>query len=112
MNVNVDAIDTKLSDIQEMNVFRIAQEALTNVIKHAEATKIWLTLKNNGETIVLQVKDNGKGFDVPRKRNLLKASRFGIVGIMERARIAGGNVKVESADGQGTTVTVVVPISA
>jgi signal transduction histidine kinase len=110
VNVDVNDMGKRLPDVQELNLFRIAQEALTNARKHSQASKIWLSLSISGDKIVLRIQDNGAGFTVPHRRQLLKESKFGLVGIMERARLAGGKVKIESAPAKGTTVTVDVPI--
>src|SRR5205085_12521155 len=88
-------------------IFRIFQETLTNVARHAHATKIESTLEKDNETIVLTIRDNGKGFDeklLPAKKTL------GIVGMGERATMMGGELKIRSAPGNGTTTILKVPM--
>jgi len=87
-------------------LFRIAQEALTNIARHAHASLVELRLRSDGETLSLQIRDDGTGFDLSRPS---RATSLGILGIEERARRLGGNAKITSAPGQGTTIDVVVP---
>jgi len=94
----------------QLLLFRIAQEALTNIRKHANASRAWITLEFDDKA-VLTVKDNGKGFELPQRiGDLASAARLGLVGMQERARLMGGSLTLQSELGQGTTVTVEVPI--
>ncbi len=87
-------------------VFRIFQEALTNVAKHSSATAVDIDLEQTANWFSLQVRDNGRGIaDADRQ----KPASFGIRGILERMRDLGGQVEITSADGAGTTVSVRVP---
>ena len=89
-------------------LFRIFQECLTNVLKHAAARNISVTLKEQEESVVLVVKDDGKGF---RERNDLNArGSLGLLGMRERAQGCGGELTVSSSPGKGTCVTVRVPL--
>ncbi|MDD5331045.1 MAG: PAS domain-containing protein [Sulfuricella sp.] len=87
---------------QAATIFRIVQESLTNVAKHAQASKVSITLSEWDGSLMLTVKDNGKGFD-PSVR---KAKSFGLLGIRERAAMVGGKAEISSAPGKGTTVRV------
>ncbi|HEY3862078.1 MAG TPA: sensor histidine kinase [Verrucomicrobiae bacterium] len=98
-----------LPETVEENLLRIAQEALTNVIKHSGATLTEITLDYGPKTVVCQVKDNGKGFAVddcagPRE------GHFGLLGISERAKRLQGEISFSSAPNAGTTVRVKIPI--
>ncbi len=86
-------------------LFRIVQESLTNVAKHAEADKIGIVLSLWDGSLMLTVKDNGKGFD-PQVR---KPKSFGLIGIRERAAMMGGKAEITSEPGKGTTVRVRLP---
>ena len=86
-------------------LFRVAQEALNNVLKHAQATTIEIQLSAVENQIALRVCDNGKGFDAASARR----GRWGMSTMRERAEAAGGSLKVESAPGEGTRVIVTVP---
>jgi signal transduction histidine kinase len=87
--------------------FRIFQECLTNVSRHAEASGVTVCLFEDGESQILEVRDNGKGFQESEA-----FSSLGILGMKERARDCGGEVQLKSAPGKGTTVSVSIPVGA
>jgi signal transduction histidine kinase len=87
-------------------VFRIFQETLTNVARHAEATKVRVELTEEATGLVLIVEDNGRGIT---EHQISAAKSLGLLGMQERARSWGGDVTFRAAQGQGTTVTVRVP---
>lgn len=89
------------------SVFRIVQEALTNIGRHSHASEASVMIVSSADTLRAVVEDNGTGFDV----DLVGQSRsLGLIGMRERARLAGGRLCVESQPGQGTTIMVEVPI--
>jgi two-component system NarL family sensor kinase len=96
--------DLELPARAEAEVFRIVQEALTNVRKHAQATAVEITLALRGKTASVTVSDNGKGF-VPASNRL----GHGLVGMQERARILSGALRVRSTPGKGTVIAVSLP---
>ncbi len=98
-----------LSFETETNLYRIAQEALNNIYKHAAATKVSVLLERRRDRIVLIVEDNGKGFDAQDKANRQKG--IGLSGMKERAGILGGDFEIESEKGKGTTVYARVPLA-
>jgi len=89
----------------EQELYHIAQEALNNALKHAYASTVKLTLRCVGESVVLEVSDNGQGFD-PKAQG--DHGGLGLVGMRERARRIGGQLTIQSAPGEGTTITVEV----
>lgn len=95
-----------LDDNRATAVFRILQESLTNVIRHAAATRVEITLKQRKGMLSLKVRDNGRGFDPDGIR---QKKSFGLVGIRERALALGGEVVIASAPDQGTTLSVSIP---
>jgi PAS domain S-box-containing protein len=106
-NPTIAGQDISLDKERSTAIFRIFQESLTNVIRHAEATEITVKLEEiDGET-VLTVIDNGKGIG---KEDISKAGAFGLMGIRERAHALGGEMEIEGIPGTGTTVTVTIPI--
>jgi signal transduction histidine kinase len=107
--VHICGEERPIDDAIELAVFRIAQETLNNARKHARATRVELTLTFEKDRLRLEVRDNGAGFTVPAGDELATAGKFGLVGMAERARLAGGTFKVVSAIGQGTTVTLEMP---
>jgi signal transduction histidine kinase len=88
----------------EAAVYRIVQEALTNVSKHSGATKARVEVRENDATIHLVVSDDGTGFDPAAV-----TAGFGLLGMRERVELLGGTLAIESAPGSGTTVRVSVP---
>jgi signal transduction histidine kinase len=100
----------RLSPVTENNLLRIAQEAITNAVKHARATRIEVRLVFTGDEIHLEVSDNGCGFDpsVPAPAD----SHFGLVGMRERAAETHGTLTIESGRGKRTLVSFVLPVSA
>jgi len=95
----------------ETALYRIAQEALTNVIRHAGASRVSLLLAVRQGTAVLIVEDDGAGFDVNRLlHGPVDERRLGLSGMQERAELVGGRLTIESAPGSGTTVFVEVPL--
>lgn len=99
-----------LTDEAEYALYRIAQEALTNAVRHAHATDVTLHLACMPASVQLTVSDNGDGFRVPASLfDLACEEHFGLVGAAERAEAQGGTFQVKSAPGQGTTVLVQLP---
>ncbi|HEX8088985.1 MAG TPA: sensor histidine kinase, partial [Blastocatellia bacterium] len=89
------------------NIYRIAQEALNNVYKHAEAGRVDVILERREEHTVLIIEDDGKGFDTGEEADAGKG--LGLIGMRERASLSGGMLEIQSAPGQGTTVFLRVP---
>jgi len=99
--------DFDLSDAHATAVFRIVQEALTNVAKHARATAVEVNVLHEGDALVISVRDNGAGFAVDSAR---KPNSFGLLGLRERAYLLGGEVRVTSTPGSGTEIEVRLPL--
>lgn len=91
----------------EINLYRIAQEALNNITKHARATDVSVLLEKPDNHIILIIEDNGVGFEPKKKAN--RSEGLGLVGMVERAALIGGTVEIESAKGKGTTIYARVP---
>lgn len=100
----------RLAPAVEINVYRIAQEALNNVAKHAAATQVSILLERRGDEAMLIVEDNGRGFDADRAVGPGPHDGMGLAGIRERAEMIGGSVQIESRPGTGATIFVKVPI--
>jgi PAS domain S-box-containing protein len=90
-------------------LFRIFQESITNIIRHADPSLVKVVLNKAGDNVILQIKDNGKGFDMLDVSN---KKTLGLLGMKERTLLMGGDCLIESIAGEGTTVTVSVPLSS
>ncbi|MFZ1404299.1 MAG: ATP-binding protein, partial [Anaerolineae bacterium] len=100
-----------LTGDQELALFRIFQETLTNVAKHAQATGASALLESDAEGVLLQVSDNGRGFTQALSTDdFARRGHFGLIGIQERAQRLGGRLEIESQPGQGATVRVWLPV--
>jgi two-component system NarL family sensor kinase len=97
----------KLPAAVELGLYRIAQEAVQNALRHAEASRIAIRLETSPERVRLSIEDDGKGFMIGEGA---PSSRFGLVGVRERARLLGGGFQLESSPGAGTRVTVEVSL--
>jgi PAS domain S-box-containing protein len=95
-------LDDRLPSDAETTLYRIAQEALTNVARHSRATSVDVILERHGDQVVLIVEDNGVGFDPARTTSQRRG--FGLLGMQERAALVGGTLQIESQPGKGTTV--------
>ncbi len=102
--IKVEGDLTELTPFTRKHLFRIAQEALANVVRHAQATEVRVHLTSDGQAVLLVVQDNGVGFEVERTN-----PGMGLSGIRERTLAIGGTLAVHSVPGQGTTVEVRVP---
>jgi signal transduction histidine kinase len=93
----------------ETVLYRVVQEALTNVAKHAHAGHVWVYLRVDDDRVDMQVHDDGIGFDASRVNGLVSDGHFGLAGMRERVEIAGGTHRLLSAPGDGTTIRVRLP---
>jgi signal transduction histidine kinase len=92
--------------------YRVVQEALTNVIRHARAQQVWLSIEQRQDEVRLEIRDDGIGFDVARARELaVRGASFGILGMQERVELLGGTIEIQSQPTQGTTIHVSFPIN-
>ncbi|SCY03100.1 Histidine kinase-, DNA gyrase B-, and HSP90-like ATPase [Nitrosospira sp. Nl5] len=96
-----------LDEDQTVAIFRIVQESLTNVTRHAEASCVEITLSQSADDFIVEVRDNGKGFDTT---GAAKKKSFGLLGMRERAAVLGGNIDITSGRQQGTVISVHLPM--
>ena len=98
-------IPARLPAEVETACFRVAQEAINNILRHAKAGNVWLRLSVTGERLALSVRDDGAGFDVEAaQRRAASGASLGVVGMEERVALAGGSFQIQSTPGQGTMV--------
>ena len=90
-----------VEDKLKLTIYRIIQEQLNNVLKHAQAQTVFITLQQQGNEVNLHIQDDGKGFDVTQKRN-----GVGLKNIKSRAEMFNGRVKIQSEPGKGCVVSV------
>ncbi len=103
----IDPIDGLMSKEAELNMYRIVEESINNIIKHSGATEAKVVLRHEGRRVQLMIEDNGKGFNPSPGK---PARGFGLTGISERARMLGAKEVIDSIPSQGTTITVTVMI--
>jgi signal transduction histidine kinase len=105
------------SKLEELNgakrtaLFRITQEALANVARHAKADRVRIRIHLQGEHVHMSIKDNGKSFNVERVMGSGKVRHLGLLGIKERAQMLGDTLEIQSAPGKGTDVCVAIPLN-
>lgn len=104
---DIDDLKSTLNSNQEVNVFRIVQECLSNIIKHAKAESAKVIVINNTNSITINIKDNGIGFDFSEKYNDFKS--LGLKTIKERVKFLKGTLKIDSIKDEGTTFTIQFP---
>jgi len=100
----------KLNSVKRTVLYRVAQAALTNVAQHAQASHVNVDIQKNHRFIHMQIKDNGKSFQVERVLFAKKNKRLGLLGMRERVEMVGGIFRVESVKGTGTTIGAQVPV--
>ena len=108
---------TAFAGVEEMEtarrtvLFRVAQEALTNVARHAKASRVKVSLQKMADGVCMKIEDDGKSFQVERTLHANGGKRLGLLGMRERLEMVGGKFGVESAPGQGTTITAQIPFN-
>jgi signal transduction histidine kinase len=109
VDVDVSGPRADLSEEAEQQLLRIAQEAMTNVLKHAAASKMWVQLRIEARRLFLRIVDNGRGFE-QQDAFSSQGGHFGLIGMRERAERLGGELRLASQPGGGTEVEVKVPL--
>jgi signal transduction histidine kinase len=100
---------TNLSEEAEVTLYRIAQEGLTNVLRHAQASQVQLSLQQVEEGIQLSIEDDGIGFDPQHLPDRQRMKHLGLVSMRERAAMLGGSLDVYTAPGKGTYISIIIP---
>jgi signal transduction histidine kinase len=108
----LESIDDLFAKDASVNIYRIVQEALNNVLKHGQATKTSVRICRDLKHVQVSVQDNGVGFDRARVNGHRRDCGLGLAVIAERVRIIGGKLEVSTGPGQGTLLAVTIPTSA
>jgi two-component system, NarL family, sensor histidine kinase DegS len=111
VRLTVYAAVEQLDGVKRTILYRVAQEALTNVARHAHANRVDVNIQKLPRAVSLTIKDNGKAFRVDRVLHAKKNKRLGLLGMRERVEMVGGNFTVESVPGHGTTVRAEIPLT-
>lgn len=104
-----DPYNIVLDDTVSTGAFRILQESLTNVLRHARAKEVVISLKKKNHVLIMEIADNGKGIT---KKEMASPQSLGLTGMQERARALGGSLSIAGVRGKGTSVTLTVPLSS
>ncbi len=104
----IEGVPADVSNGQALCIYRVAQEALRNIVKHSRATQTQVHLHSNKGSLKFQVRDNGIGFNMNAAKNGIG---LGLQSIEERVSLAGGTVRVETAPGDGTVISVSMPLT-
>lgn len=108
--LDLDSDGTSLPEWVRLALFRIYQQAVLNVVRHAQAENLLIRFKIASKEMVLEIIDDGRGFELPERAvDLLREGHFGLVGAAERANAIGGQMSIQSQPGEGTRVRVTVP---
>jgi PAS domain S-box-containing protein len=99
----------KLGNAQRTVLYRVAQEALTNVDRHAHASRVDVLIQKQPDAVRMIIRDNGKSFPVQRVLNARNNKRLGLLGMRERLEMVGGNLEIESLPGKGTSINARIP---
>jgi PAS domain S-box-containing protein len=106
-DLSIDIGERNLDRDMSTTIFRILQETLTNIVRHAEASLVSVSLNENGSCLMLQVKDNGKGIT---EEELTDPRSYGLMGMRERVQSWDGSIMISGMENKGTTVTVSIPL--
>jgi len=104
---SINGTSAHVKDHNKLILFRIVQESIQNIIKHAKATEINVIMEDQGNRSVITITDNGSGFDV--EKELSKESGLGLKNIIHRAELIGGNASISSKPQQGTSISIIIP---
>jgi two-component system sensor histidine kinase UhpB len=108
VNARIDCNDLQLTSDQTTAVFRVFQEALTNVVRHAQATQVKVRLQKKDDRLILSISDNGRGID---ETQALAPESLGFMGMRERLRPFQGKLEILGARHKGTSVEITVPLN-
>jgi PAS domain S-box-containing protein len=109
VKMQIEDCEQNWSSEEKLLIYRVIQEALRNVWKHAEATEAAVSAQFDGQGAVFSISDDGKGFELESDSDLLIKGKLGLMGMRERAHLIGGTLKIEARPNRGTEVTLIIP---
>ena len=107
----LDDLEHALAPDLQLYLYRLIQEGLNNLLKHARASTVMLEIKRQGDQLRVQLEDNGIGFD-PATRVRTRSGGLGLAGMEERVKLLGGTLQIQSVPGQGTRLHITIPVPA
>lgn len=107
----IDAIDNVFAKDSEINFYRIVQECINNVVKHSQAATASMAVRRTGNELLLTIQDDGRGFTPSVANSGSDLGGFGLIGISERTQLLGGRLAIRSEPGQGTMISIKIPLS-
>src|SRR5882757_5199524 len=111
LQISIDAVpEQRLPKRVETTLYHIAKEALHNVVRHAQATTVWIGFHRTADSIRCCIRDNGRGFNPASIASRQAEQGFGLMGIRERLSVVGGHLTINSANGQGTELVISIPM--
>jgi signal transduction histidine kinase len=111
LQINIEAVpQQRLPKRVETTLYHIAKEALHNVVKHAQATSVWIGLHRTADSIRCCIRDNGRGFNPELSAAPQAEQGFGLIGIRERLSVVGGHLQINSVEGRGTELVISIPM--
>jgi two-component system sensor histidine kinase UhpB len=111
IRIEADHVDAMLSQEAELALYRIAQESISNAVRHAQPTRVVVRIRRESRAVVLSVSDDGRGFEI-EEVNTSQEGGLGIFGMKERASYVGGQVTIRSVRSEGTDVRAVIPVAS
>lgn len=106
-------VEQRLPAAVELAIYRMVQEALSNISRHAQASQAWIDVNFTAEDLRVQVRDDGRGYEMPKSPAEFAASgHYGLLGIQERAELIGARLAIQSAPGKGTILTINLPLGS
>jgi signal transduction histidine kinase len=108
-NLEMEGEPFELETAKRQAVYRIVQEALTNVMRHAEASEVDVVVRREGSHLHVEIRDDGRGMDEAAE---VRTDSYGLTGMHKRAEICGGSMTIRTKPGEGTVITLEVPIEA
>jgi signal transduction histidine kinase len=111
LQINIDqATQQRLPRAVETTLYHVAKEALHNVVKHANASEVWIRFQHQPNSMCCYIRDNGKGFD-PASLGIRQGEHgFGLIGMRERLGVVGGSMQIKSTNGSGTELAISIPV--